>query len=117
MKRCLRSRNAWSAAGDYVNDTLEKVIAERGGSQGAVTPDKMEIEMGKSQKALQLHSGCGLGPIHHRSHLSGIHLHITSSNDVSKELEMEFAFFCFHKKLVFQQTLEDLSDVENVFLS
>ena len=30
---------------------------------------------------------------------------------------MEFAFFGFDKKLVLQEMLEDLSDVENVFLS
>jgi hypothetical protein len=29
---------------------------------------------------------------------------------------MEFALFRFHKKLVLQEALEDLSDVDHVFL-
>ena len=55
----------------------------------------MATEMGKSQEALQLHSERGLGPIHHHFHISRIHLHITSSDDVSKEGDggaMELAF-------------------------
>ena len=30
---------------------------------------------------------------------------------------MEFTFFCFNKELVLQESLEDLSDVEKMFLS
>ena len=83
VKRCLRSRNAQSAAGDQVNRTLGEVSAD-GGSQGAVTPDKSGVKVGKSQETLQLHSGRRLGPINHCSHLPRIHLYIPCSDDVSK---------------------------------
>jgi hypothetical protein len=84
------------------------------GSQGAVPPDKATINVGKSQETLQLHPGRRLGPIHQQSHLSGIHLYIPRSDDVTKERDggvMEFKLLLFHKK-----RLEDLSDVNHVFL-
>jgi hypothetical protein len=58
---------------------------------------------------LQLHSGIGLGTIHQRSHLFGIHLHINSSDDVSMEGDggvMELTFLCFDKQLVPSSTQE-----------
>ena len=51
----------------------------RWGSQGAVTPDKEKIKVGKPQKTLQLHPGCRLRQIHHLSHLPGVHLQIKSN--------------------------------------
>jgi hypothetical protein len=89
------------------------------GSQGAVTPDKAAIKVGKSQETLQLQSGRRLGPIHHRSQLPGIHLYTPCSDDVTQEGDsgaMEFTLLSFHKKLVLQEPLENLSDVEHVFL-
>jgi hypothetical protein len=64
----------------------------QGGSHGVVTPDKV----GKSQETLQLHSGYRLGPIHHCSICTFL--------------------AAIHKKLVIQEALEDLSDMEHVFL-
>ena len=108
-----------SAAGDHVNRTLGEVSADTGGSQGAVTPDKAAIAGGEPQETLQLHPESRLGPIHHHSHLPGIHLYIPCSNAVTKEGDggaMEFTLFLFHIKLVLKEVLEDLLNVEHVFL-
>ena len=83
VKRCLRFENARSAVGDHMKGTLGEVSAEEGGSQGAAMPDEAAVEISRSQKMLQLHSGCGLRPIHHRSHLVRIHLNISWTDDVS----------------------------------
>jgi hypothetical protein len=47
-------------------------------------------------------------------------LNVPSSDDISKKREsgsMEFTLLCFHKQLVLQQELEDLSDMEDMLLS
>jgi hypothetical protein len=44
---------------------------------------------------------------------------IPYSKDLTKEgdgVTLEFAFLHFHKKLFLQEALEDLSELENVFL-
>ena len=92
---------------------------QTGRSKGAVATDKAGIQVGKSQETLQLHSVRSLGPMHEHFHLPGIHLHIPCSDDVTKEGDggaKEFAFLCFHKKLVLQEALKDLSDLEHMFL-
>lgn len=90
-----------------------------GGSQCAVTPDEAAIEVGEPQEMLQLHPGCRQGPIHHRTHLPGIHLGIASGDDVPQKGDggaMELAFLCLDKQLVLQEALKNLSDVEHMFL-
>lgn len=69
---------------------------------------------------LQLHSGCGLRPIHHPSHLVRVHLNILCSDDASSEGyggAMELTFLRLHEKLVLKETLDDLSDIEDMLLS
>ena len=68
---------------------------------------------------LHVYSGHRLGPIHHCSYYPGIHLYTPCSEYVTQEEDggvMEFAILCFHKKLVLQEKLKNLSHVEHVFL-
>jgi hypothetical protein len=60
-----------------------------------------------------------LKPIHHCFHLSRIHLNIALSNDISHKDDrraVELTLLGFHKQLVLQETLKDLSDMEYMFL-
>ncbi|XP_070304212.1 uncharacterized protein [Salvelinus sp. IW2-2015] len=91
----------------------------QGGGQGAVTPGKAAIEVGEPQEALQLHHGRRQGPFHHRFHLLGIHLDTLSRDDVAQKGNagaMELALFHLNEQLVLQKALENLPDIEHMFL-
>jgi hypothetical protein len=90
-----------------------------GGHQGAVTANETVVEVSKTQETLQLHPGCWLRPIHLCFHLSRIHLVISLSDDISQERDcraVELTLLGFHKQLVLQEALKDLSDMKNMFL-
>jgi hypothetical protein len=80
----------------------------------------MKVDIDKSQETLQLHSGCGLRPIHHRFHLVRMHPNTPCSDDISKEGDggaKELTLLRLHEQLVMQETLKDLLDMEDVLLS
>jgi hypothetical protein len=83
-------------------------------------PDEAAVEMSKSQETLQLHSGCGLGPLQYHSHLVRIHLNVLGSDDISQKGDsgaMKFTLLHVDKQLVLLEALEDLSGVENMLLN
>ncbi len=81
--------------------------------------NEVPIKVGKTQKPLQVFTVTGLWSLQHCLYFFRVCLHLPILNDITQKAHwggMELEFLGFSKQLVFQEPLQKLMNMENVFI-
>ena len=92
--------------------------ASERGCNPAVVADEPPVKVGKTEKLLFL-TGTGGGPVCNRPDLLWAGPHLPALNDVAEEGNRgctKLAFLSLYIEFIFQQSLENLPDMLDVFL-